>query len=251
MTKMKFFIWTLLLVWLLLPGILYGQRSIPDHAGRWVHDEAGILNSETVQKLEYALKSERDSTSNQVAILVVSSLEGDEISSYANRVFSEWKLGQEDKDNGVLLVVAVEDRKVRIEVGYGLEGNLTDLLSSRIIRNEIAPQFRRGDYESGVVVGTVSILQAIHGAYTNEDRGEGKKTSVPGLFRILFMIAIVAYLFGRRRGGGGGYWHGRGGYFGPMGGFGGSSGGWSGGGGGGFDFGGGGGSGGGGSSGSW
>ncbi|MFZ9504549.1 MAG: TPM domain-containing protein, partial [Cyclobacteriaceae bacterium] len=220
---------------LVLQGL--AQKSIPQHSGRWVHDEAGALSAETIGRLESTLKAERDSTSNQIAILILKSLEGDEISSYANRVFKEWKLGQEDKDNGVLFVMAIDDRKVRIEVGYGLEGSLTDLTSSRIIRNEVAPYFRRGDYENGVVAGTLAIMDAIKGSYKNTGGTKGEKTiPVPGLFKIIFFIVMIL-LFSRRRGGGGGYWYGG---YGPMGGFGGSSGRWSGGGGGGFDFGGGG-----------
>lgn len=226
----------------------HAQLAVPEHGGKWVHDQAGVLTASSLSKLEAVLKAERDSTSNQIAILILKSLEGDEISSFANRAFREWKLGQADKDNGVLFVISIDDRKVRIEVGYGLEGSLTDLISSRIIRNEVAPYFRRGDYEGGIVAGTFSIIDAIKGTYKNTGgANRNKKIPVPGLFKILFFIVMILLVI-RRRGGGGGYWVGG---YGPMGGFGGSSGHWSSGGGGGFDFGGGGDSGGGGSSGSW
>ena len=155
----KQLIFLLAVVLIAIPA--WSQRAIPAHGGQWVHDEAGVLSSGTVAQLESLLKAERDSTSNQIAVLVINSLDGDEISSYANRVFREWKLGQEKTDNGVLFVIAITDRKVRIEVGYGLEGNLTDLISSRIIRNEVAPNFRRGDYETGIAAGTMAIIQAI------------------------------------------------------------------------------------------
>ncbi|MFM7329340.1 MAG: TPM domain-containing protein, partial [Bacteroidota bacterium] len=222
----------LLLPALLLASTAWSQHAIPSHEGRWVHDEAGVLSAGTVSSLESILKAERDSTSNQIAVLIIKSLEGDEISSFANRVFREWKLGQEKKDNGVLFVVAIDDRKVRIEVGYGLEGNLTDLISSRIIRNEVAPHFRRGDYENGIAAGTMAIVQAISGTYKNTDRSTGGKVSGGGIGRILMLLLII-FIFSRRGRSGGSHWRGGSGWMGPMGGFGGSSGSWGGGGGGG------------------
>lgn len=227
------------------------QIAVPEHAGIWVHDEPAVLKPEIRQELEALLKAERDSTSNQIAILIVQSLDGDDISAYANRVFRAWKLGQEKKDNGVLFVVALDERKVRIEVGYGLEGQLTDLLASRIIRNEVAPEFRRGNMQAGVVKGTLAIIRTISGAYDADGKSNKSSSSGSGIIRLIVIIALII-LFSRfrgigGRGGRGGYWS-TGGY---MGGFGGGSGSWSGGSGGGFDFGGGGSSGGGGGSGSW
>lgn len=247
-----------------LPAILFlalvsclsagAQRAVPAHNGIWVHDEPNVLKPEVTRGLEAMLKAERDSTSNQIAVLIIQTLEGDEIAAYANRVFREWKLGQEKKDNGVLLLIALDERKIRIEVGYGLEGQLTDLLSSRIIRNEIAPEFRRGDIQAGVIKGVTAIIQIIQGSYSNDGRTSESGKPVPGLLKLLGIIVLVIIFSRFRRGGGsGGYWS-PGGY---MGGFGGGSGtwrgggGWSSGGGGGMDFGGGGSSGGGGASGSW
>lgn len=230
---------------------LKAQRAIPPHEGRWVHDDAGVLRPETIGQLEDLLKAERDSTSNQIAVLVIKSLEGEDIEGYANRVFKEWKLGDEKKDNGVLFVVAMDDRRMRIEVGYGLEGQLTDLYASRIIRNEVAPAFRRGEMETGIIQGTIAIIRTIQGAYKNEGDGDSQEESpMPGGMIVLMAILLVILFSRRNSGGGGGYWSGGRGYYG--GGFGGSAGRWSGGGsGGGFDFGGGGDSGGGGASGSW
>ncbi len=229
---------------LVLAGPLVAQVPVPPHGGRWVHDQANALSPQTRAQLEALLKAERDSTSNQIAILLVSTLEGDDIDLYANRVFNDWKLGDEKKDNGVLFLIAINDRKMRIEVGQGLEGVLTDALSSRINRNEVAPAFRQGNYDAGVIAGTLAIIKAIQGEY----KGDGKKKKsfpwIPFLLILAFII-ISSRGRGRRGGGGGGYWT-----TGPMiGGFGGSSGSW--GGGGGIDFGGGGFSGGGGSSDSW
>jgi uncharacterized protein len=244
----KLFLLSFLLAATLLSG--YAQPKIPEHQGRWVHDDAGILAESTIAQLEAILKAERDSTSNQIAILIIRSLKGDDVSAYANQVFREWKLGDEKKDNGVLFLISVEDRRMRIEVGNGLEGTLTDLTSARINRNEVAPYFRRGDYDGGIMAGTIAIIQVIRGTYTHDEKGNEKNIAIPGLLKILFAIILIIYMAGRRGHGGGRYYGGRGGWMGPIGGFGGSSGSWSGG-GGGFDFGGGGSSGGGGASGSW
>ena len=223
------------------------QMAIPEHGGVWVHDEAKVLSAGTRTELEYLLQVHRDSTSNQIAILIVPTLEGDDIDSYANRVFREWKLGDATKDNGVLFLIAINDRKMRIEVGFGLEGVLTDALSSRINRNEVAPFFRQGDYDGGIRAGTLAIISAIKGEYKNDN--PGKKGGRSPLLTLLIIIIFIIIASRRNRRGGGGYWSSGGGYMGPMiggSGFGGSSSSW-----GGSDFGGGGDSGGGGSSDSW
>ncbi len=233
-----------------IPSLAFAQqKAIPPHDGKWVHDEAQVLSANDIAQLEYVLKHERDSTSNQIAVLVVKSLEGDDIDSYANRVFNEWKLGNDKKDNGVLFLIAIDDKRMRIEVGAGLEGVLTDAQSSRINRNQVAPFFRQGDYAGGIKAAVVAIIQTIKGEYTNDEpikRRSKKPTSWVSLLVILIFIILAS----RRGGRGGGGYMSRGGWIIPMGGgFGGSSGSWGGGGGG--DFGGGGFSGGGGSSDSW
>lgn len=242
----------LLLLLLLHPYLSEAQRNIPAHKGTWVQDEAGILSSQTVQQLQHALQEHSDSTSNQIAVLIIKSLDGDDIDDFGVRVFKAWKLGQQGKDNGVLLVVAIDDRKVRIEVGYGLEGSLTDLQANRIIRNEMAPRFRNNDYDGGIKASVIAILQSVQGEYTNDaPRAQrGKKQRSP-LMTVLIMLAVIIFLSRRNGGGGrGGKYSSRGGGWIPMaglGGFGSSGGGsWGGG-----SFGGGGFSGGGGSSGSW
>jgi uncharacterized protein len=235
-----------ILLFLFVSGASLG-REVPKFTGHWVIDETGSLSGQAIQELEMYLQHQRDSTSNQLAIYMIKSLEGDDIDDYAERVFKEWKLGQESKDNGVLLLISLGDRQAKIEVGIGLEGVLTDLLSSRINRNEIFPHFKRGDIESGVKAGVLAIDQAIKGEYTNEEPTRRKKSSRSNsMLPVLLILAIIIFISRRRGGGSGGYWTGGSGWIGPMGGGGFSSGGgsWS-------DFGGGGISGGGGSSDSW
>ena len=143
-------------------------REIPFLSGH-VIDEAGILEAGTRETLESQLATHEAETSNQVVVLIIPSLDGEVLEEYSLRVAETYKLGQADKDNGVLLLIARDDRKLRIEVGYGLEGSLTDALSSRIIRNEIVPHFRDGDFDRGVASGTDAILAAIAGEYTVDE----------------------------------------------------------------------------------
>lgn len=230
----------------LISTFVFSQAPIPTHGGRWVHDEAKLLSPGAVAELEAILKAERDSTSNQIAILIMPNLEGDEIDGYANRVFREWKLGDAKKDNGVLFLIALQEKQMRIEVGFGLEGALTDAMSSRINRNEVAPFFREGNYDAGVRAGTLAIIQVIKGEYVNEEP-QGKRKKRSPLVTIIIIVIFLIIASRRNKRGGGGYWSSGGGYMGPMiggSGFGGSSSSWS-------DFGGGGDSGGGGSSDSW
>jgi uncharacterized protein len=224
----------------------FGQAKVPDYAGKRVHDLAGVLSPNTIAQLEQMLRAEKDSTTNQVAVLIIPSLEGEDIAGYGIRVADAWKLGTEKNDNGVILIISIQDRKIRIEVGQGLEGVLTDALSSRINRNEIIPYIKKGDYDSGVAVGVSAIVQAIKGQYVNTDppkRRRGGRGSTP-LSTIIIIIIIIAILSRRGGGGLGGYWA-AGSLLGGGGGFGGSSGSWD------SDSGGGGSFGGGGSSDSW
>src|SRR6266446_3914181 len=117
------------------------NAASPQPAG-YVTDLAGILSSQQAASLDQALSDYEQRTSNQIVVLTVKSLEGQDIESYSIAVAEAWKAGQKHKDNGVILVIAPDERKVRIEVGYGLEGVLTDAKSSQIIRNILAPHFR-------------------------------------------------------------------------------------------------------------
>lgn len=231
--------------------LAYSQPDIPEHGGFWVHDEAKVLSAQAKYRLESILQSERDSTSNQIAILIIPSLEGGSLEEYSLRVAEKWKLGKADKDNGALLLISIQDRQIRIEAGYGLEGTLTDAMSSRIIRNEIAPHFRNGDYEAGVEAGLTGIINAISGEYVNDDPLPQKRDSKKFPLGTIIIIIVIIVLASRGRRGGGGHWSSGRGWIGPIGGVGGSGWGSGGGFGGGGSFGGGGGFGGGGSSGSW
>jgi uncharacterized protein len=150
-------------------NLMLAQKAVPELWGHHIHDEAKVLSPQTTDLLEGRLIAYKDSTSNEIAILIISSLDGEPVEEYSLRVAEKWKLGDKEKDNGVLLMISVNDRKARIEVGYGLEGVLTDALCNRIIRNEIAPNFRKDDYDGGVTAAIDAIVKGIGGEYTADD----------------------------------------------------------------------------------
>lgn len=180
-----------------LSGFLFAQKPIPELWGQRVHDEANVLKQETIESLEQQLKIFEDSTSNQIALLIIPSLEGEPIETYTLRVAEKWKLGTKLKDNGVLFLIAVEDHQMRIEVGQGLQGVLTDAQSSRIIRNEVAPNFRRNDYNEGVISGINAIQKAIAGEYKSEatDAEDNTGWIIFGIVFGLGCIGLLIYSF--------------------------------------------------------
>lgn len=244
-----------LIIYLLLFGPLWSvaQVSVPKVWDSRIEDEANILTPEFENRLDLMLKQYQDSTSNQIAVMTIKTLNDYPIEQYALEVAEGFGLGQADKDNGVLLLVVVDDRKIRIEVGEGLEGVLPDAICNQIIRNEIAPRFRQGDYPGGIASAVLAMTKAIGGEYKADQtaRPSGRRG---GSIWTIVIVLIIIYLISRTRGGGGGNyrrggWTPGGGWYG--GGFGGRGGGFGGGFGGGGFSGGGGGFGGGGSSGSW
>ncbi len=234
------------------------QKSIPKPVpARLVVDNANILTAAEQETLEKKLVALDDSTTNQIAIVTVKSLNGEAIEDVAVATFRDWGIGNKKSRNGVLVLVAIEDRKIRIEVGYGLEGAIPDVTANDIINNDIKPNFKQGNYYEGLNTAIDNLSKAAAGEYhvAREKQSSGKGGgSLLGII-IIVIIAIVLLSRGGGRGGTGG---GGSDFFTPfiigsM--LGGSSrgGGWSGGdsGGGGFGGFGGGGSGGGGASGGW
>ncbi len=219
-----------------------------------VNDNAGILSKQEEQELEQLLRSTESGTSAEIALLTVKNLSGLTIEDYSMRVVEQWKLGKSDRDNGILLLVSVDDRKVRLEVGYGLEDIVTDAKSSYIINTLILPEFRKGDYYQGIreglraasgLISETYIISAEELAKYQQSQTRSRKGSgipVGLIIFILFMIismrrrrgGILPWLFlgsmmgGRGGGRSGGFGGGFGGFSGGGGGFGGggASGGW-------------------------
>lgn len=228
--------------------------SFPPLTGR-VTDAAGVLPADVAAALESRLKTLEDSTGTQLVVATVADLEGYEIDEYGYQLGRTWGIGQKDRNTGAILLVAPAQRKLRIEVGYGLEGTLTDAMSSQIIRRTIVPRFKAGDMAGGIVAGADELIQLLQLppdqqalAAANAAQTQGKGDDSPGLGALVWLIIIIVWMFlasrpgkrGRRRGpvtvwgpgiggswggggfGGGGGFSGGGGSFGG----GGASGGW-------------------------
>src|SRR5881409_1313669 len=238
----------------LLATSLQAAEVIPPKPDRYFNDYAGIVSKEAADRFNEQLAQFERETSDQVVVSVFPKMQSDsDIADYTQRVAQAWGVGQKERRNGVVLFVFIQDRKMFIQVGYGLEGALPDITAFDITEYRIKPHFRNGDYEGGLATGIDLICKAIRGEY----KGSGKtvaerrgNTGAPSLlFFIIFVIVLIVISRVVRRLAGYGYSSGRGGpIFLPIGG-----GGWSSGGGGGFSgfSGGGGSSGGGGASGSW
>ncbi len=223
----------------------------PKPKGR-VSDYTATLTPEEIRTLESTLAEIERTTTNQIAVLLIPTLAGDSLEDYSIRLAEKWQIGQAGRDNGVILLLVLQDRKIRIEVGYGLEGVLPDSLAGDIIRQVIAPKFRQGQFYQGIRDGVGTIMAATRGEYKAVPRRKPRGSLIswfwPLFFLFMFFSAIVN-IFRRRR-----YYSGRrGGRYlgGPMWWGGGFGGGFGGGGFGGGFSGGGGGFGGGGASGGW
>jgi uncharacterized protein len=192
-----------ILIFFLGTSMAAEKKDVPYLSGR-VTDNANIVSAETIRLLTDSLKAYEARTGNQIVVFTVAALNGEAIEDYANMVFNEWKLGQKGKNNGVLIIVAPNDRRMRIEVGYGLEATLTDVLASRIVNNIMTPKFKNGDYNGGITEGTMAVVKVLEGGALaeteqNADAAEGKSgfsgieaPDMPITERILF----GAFIFG-------------------------------------------------------
>lgn len=242
-----------LLLW--IPATAWAQSTpeFPELTGRVV-DNAEMLSPEVETRLGQMLQAHEQASTEQVVVVTLPDLQGYPIEDFGYQLGRHWGIGQEGEDNGALLIVAQEERAVRIEVGYGLEGRLTDADSSVIINRVITPAFRQGDFQAGIVNGAAAMIQVLGGEPMAVAQGQPTRTAqekpnagLVGLFFIL-MLAVVffigsrggrggrggaalvgAALLGAAMGGrGGGFGGGGGGFGGGGGGFGGggASGGW-------------------------
>ena len=187
-------------IWLFLAFIctLFAEPNFPTLSGRVV-DNAGILTPAQIQNLTAKLSHHEQNSSNQIVVVTLKSLQNYDIADFGYQLGRHWQIGQKGKDNGVLLIVAPNEKKVRIEVGYGLEGALTDATAKNIIENKIIPYFKNRDYFAGINSGLDSIFSAIKGEYTSESLGfSSEKPSdfiVPILFLLFFLFNFIPRSF--------------------------------------------------------
>jgi uncharacterized protein len=146
--------------------------------------------------LEQALAEFENSDSTQVVVLTITSLEGESLEEFSIKVAEAWKIGRSKLDNGAILLIAKQERKIRIEVGRGLEGVLTDLVSGRIIRGDMSPYFKKNDYDSGISAGVSSVIKVVRGEYKAQPRDlkQGKKSAEPAITLLIFLLVAVVFL---------------------------------------------------------
>jgi len=173
--------------------------EVPPLKGR-VNDRADILSPATEQHLETILRELERTDSTQIVVLTIPSLQGESLEAFSIQVAEAWKIGQKGLDNGAILLIAPSERKLRIEVGYGLEGRLTDLVAGRIIRNVIVPRFKTGDFDQGVMDGVAAMIGVVRGEYTPPERvrrapgGGGKHQGIFAFFAFFFLVGMLARL---------------------------------------------------------
>ena len=166
-----------------------------------VTDMAGLLSPEEKQALERKLVAIDDSSSNQIAVVILPTFEGNPIEEYATKLFRQWGIGNKKTNNGILLLIAVQDKKIRIEVGYGLEGAIPDITSINIIDNDLQPAFRAKAYYAGIDKATDDIAKAAVGEYKVQ-RQKQTKTKGSNLILFVFIVFIIVSILGKRGGGG-------------------------------------------------
>ncbi|WP_332060936.1 TPM domain-containing protein [Bartonella sp. CB74] len=214
-------LWTFISILCLLivsGGISYSQSKFPPLTG-YINDVAHILDNETTENLTKKLATLEEKSGDQIVIVTLPTLSGNDIETYSNSLFRTWQLGQKQINNGVLLLIAPNEREVRIEVGYGLEGELTDAISAVIINNFILPNFRKGNYREGIVEAVNAIINVITESdsdFTSRIKMQAKIVEVQRkqaekkemianaviflIFFIMIGLPILAMVFGKKVG---------------------------------------------------
>lgn len=197
----------LLLILLLLANffVAIAQNVIaPPNPPKLVNDLAGVLSKEQVAILEEKLVALDDSTSNQIAVVILKTLEGYEVQEYANKLFRSWGIGNKKTNNGVLILASIEDRKIWIEVGYGLEGAIPDITASSIYRNEIVPEFKQQNYYRGIDNAINALSKAAVGEYKTKRNKPASGKGGGSILTFLIILVVVVFIVASGRGGGGG-----------------------------------------------
>jgi uncharacterized protein len=179
----------LILLWLVISFSVNAAPEFPQLDGR-VNDNAELLSTSMRETLSNELAAHERVTSNQLVVVTLTSLQGYSIDDFGYQLGRHWGIGQKERDNGVLLIVAPNERKVRIEVGYGLEGVLTDALSHSIIQTVILPQFKKGNMPQGIINGARTIMQAMDGTYEPLDTNKDNKLGGNAAMLFIFLIAM-------------------------------------------------------------
>jgi len=200
---LKFLLFTFLLFIFSLSG--YAQNELPPKpkVQTSVYDGANILSNAQINSLKHKLINYADSTSTQIVVITIPSTNGDDINLFTAELGQKWGIGQKGKDNGVILMIAFKDRKIAIQNGYGVESNLTDFLSKRIIDQIITPEFKQGAYYKGIDSGTTAMMQVLSGQFKETRQFKTKRKSKKFPFGTIIIFIIIFLILSRRNKGGG------------------------------------------------
>ncbi len=189
----------------LILGYLAFAQDFPPKSNTLVTDYTNTLTQDQKQRLEDKLVAFDDSTSTQIAVVIIKSVGDYDINEYGAKLGRAWGIGQAGKNNGIVLLVALGDRKLTIQTGYGVEGALPDIVTQEIRENDINPRFRQGDYYGGLDAGTDQIIKYVKGEYKSPRKHKSAQDDgSPVGFIIIVVIVILIAVFSRRGGGGGG-----------------------------------------------
>ena len=190
------------------------SQNIPSKPNppKLVNDYTNTLTADQANAIENKLVAFDDSTSTQIAVVIIKSLEGAEISDYATKLGREWGIGGKDYNNGVVFLISIDDRKINISTGYGVEGALPDITAKHIIEDVVKPNFKGNDFYRGIDEGTDAIIKAVKGEYHTP---RNKKDASPGKIILIIIVVIIILSISSGRGGGG-TMMGRRGYGGPI-----------------------------------
>jgi uncharacterized protein len=180
--------------------VIAAAADFPERSATIVTDYAGVLTPEQRQSLEAKLVAFDDTTSTQIAIVLMRSIGSYDIADYSVQLFNRWKIGDQKKNNGVLLLAAIEDRKVFITTGFGIEGVLPDALCKRIVARDIVPNFKKQDYYSGLDAATTSIIGLVNGEFKAEDfKRKGVPRAGGGFFLMIILFILFILFFTKSR----------------------------------------------------
>jgi uncharacterized protein len=177
---------------LLWAGTALAAPEFPQLTGRVV-DNANMLDPAQSQRLQSLLAGHEQASGNQLVVVTVPNLGGYDIESYGYQLGRHWGIGQQKENNGVLLIVAQQERKVRIEVGYGLEGALTDAISANIIHTVILPYFKAGQFGAGIEQGALAVIDALGGRYQMSERNSERRSEDSDWLLLLFILMVVGF----------------------------------------------------------
>ena len=179
-------------------------QQFPEKSNTLVTDYTSTLSADQKQSLENKLVAFSDSSSTQIAVVIIKSVGDYDIAEYATALGRKWGIGQKGKNNGILMLIALGDRKVTIQTGYGAEGAVPDITANSIIDNDIKPNFKQGDYYAGIDAATTSLIKFMRGEYKAPQNVQQKSNGGGGSIFIVIIIVIVVIILIRRGGGGGG-----------------------------------------------